>query len=171
MADVHLVLVRHATAEDHAVSGRDADRRLSPLGVLQSQHLAQAALALGLPQPSCVLSSGYVRADETRQCFSWMQQATCSEPCLSPWGKPSEAADILRGYRALGHSVIWVFSHNPFLSVFLRDFAPTVFSAVGKVRKADLFWLRWRNATDFLTSEPDLKGFLSKPRVDSKGQG
>jgi phosphohistidine phosphatase SixA len=75
------------------------------------------------------------------------------------------AAKILRKHHEEGHSTLWLFSHNPFLSGFLEAFAPRVFDVVGKVRKSDLLWLRWREGAEFLKDAPDLKGFLSKPRV------
>lgn len=171
MSDVNLILVRHATAEDHADSGRDADRKLSELGRQQARALARGAAALGIPRADAILTSGFRRADETRQAFDWLKGEDYRDAGLSPYGRPAEAGDVVRGYVAAGQSVIWVFSHNPFLTGFLREFAPRVLDVIGKVRKSDLVWLRWRSAGDCLHRHPDLKGFLSKPRIDQVDLG
>lgn len=164
MTEVSLILVRHATAEDYSGSGRDAERKLTDLGRFQAKQLADAARCLGLPQAAAIMTSGYVRAMETRAAFDWLEAPEFKDSSFSPYGRVSEAADVLRGHRASGSNVIWVFAHNPLLTVFLRDYAPTLLDLIGKVRKADLVWLRWRSGGDFLHRHPELKGFLSKPR-------
>lgn len=140
---------------------------LTDLGKEQARRLALAAEALGLPQASVIYTSGYARAVQTRKSFSWLRGPEVHDKLFSPWGNHQDAAAFIRAHLELGQqgdNTVWVFSHNPFLSGLLAAYGPRVFDVVGKFRKADLVWLRWRSPDAFLHQQPDLKGFLSKPR-------
>jgi len=164
LADSHLILVRHATAEERSRTGRDEDRVLTSLGNEQAERLAAAAALLGVPNASAIYTSGYARAVQTRKNFSWLTGPEVHDSVFCPWGNPQDAAAYIRSQLQPGDNTVWVFSHNPFLSGFIAAFGPRVFEVVGKFRKADLVWLRWRSRDAFLHQQPDLKGFLSKPR-------
>ena len=59
-----LYLVRHAIAEEHAPSGRDADRRLTSEGVAKMQRVALGLQRLG-DAPDAIWTSPYRRTRET----------------------------------------------------------------------------------------------------------
>jgi phosphohistidine phosphatase SixA len=163
MAETHLILVRHATAEDNSESGRDEDRVLTSVGTKHANIVSQSAKDLNFPAASHVITSGFLRARQTRQCFDWLNCEETHTEIVSPWGNLGETEKLLIQLSEDQKSCIWIFSHNPFLSQFLKTYAPNVFAAVGRFRKSDCIWLRWRNEGSFLARSPDLKGFLSKP--------
>jgi len=60
---MHVIIIRHGKAEEHAASGRDVDRALTPRGVRQAGHLARE-LPVRWPV-SRVISSDAIRARQT----------------------------------------------------------------------------------------------------------
>jgi phosphohistidine phosphatase len=63
---VDIWLLRHASAEDRARSGRDADRALTPEGLARAERVARG-LALLEPGISRVVTSPYRRARQTAE--------------------------------------------------------------------------------------------------------
>jgi len=63
---VEVYLLRHGIAEDHAASGRDADRVLTEEGKRKLQKVMDRARKAGV-NPTLILSSPLVRAIETAQ--------------------------------------------------------------------------------------------------------
>ena len=59
-------LLRHAAAEGRAASGRDADRALTPEGLVRAEAVARGLARLE-PTISRVLSSPYLRARQTAE--------------------------------------------------------------------------------------------------------
>ena len=63
---MEVYLLRHGIAEDHAASGRDADRVLTEEGKRKLQKVLDRARKAGV-NPTLILSSPLVRAIETAQ--------------------------------------------------------------------------------------------------------
>ncbi|HUA82693.1 MAG TPA: phosphohistidine phosphatase SixA [Bryobacteraceae bacterium] len=63
---MEVYLLRHGIAEDHAASGRDADRVLTEEGKRKLQKVMDRARKAGV-NPTLILSSPLVRAIETAQ--------------------------------------------------------------------------------------------------------
>jgi phosphohistidine phosphatase len=63
---MELYLLRHAIAEDHSSSGRDADRALTEEGRVKLHRVLKRAASAGV-SPSLIISSPYKRALETAE--------------------------------------------------------------------------------------------------------
>jgi phosphohistidine phosphatase len=63
---MELYLLRHAIAEEHSATGRDADRRLTEEGKEKLRRVLKRAASAGV-SPSLILSSPYKRAVETAE--------------------------------------------------------------------------------------------------------
>jgi len=63
---ITIYLVRHAIAEDHSDSGRDADRRLTAHGAARMQRACAGLAKLGVA-PDVVYTSPLVRARQTAE--------------------------------------------------------------------------------------------------------
>ncbi len=63
---MELYFLRHAIAEDHSATGRDADRRLTEEGREKLRRVLKRAAAAGV-EPSLIISSPYKRAVETAE--------------------------------------------------------------------------------------------------------
>jgi phosphohistidine phosphatase len=63
---MELYLLRHGIAEDHAASGRDADRRLTDEGQKKLRRVMERAHAAAV-NPTLIISSPYKRAIETAE--------------------------------------------------------------------------------------------------------
>jgi phosphohistidine phosphatase len=88
---MRLYVMRHGPAEDHAPSGRDFDRRLTPAGREVVRRVAvafHAARAAGAPTPLRILTSPRVRARET---------ATILRDARVPASRDLELRDALGG--------------------------------------------------------------------------
>ena len=109
-------LLRHAEAEDRAVSGRDADRALTPAGLKRAQAVARG-LALLEPSISRVVSSPYLRARQTADAAARaLGIAEVSESrALEPEAEPEE---ILNELEEAGDDVLLV-GHQPHLGALL----------------------------------------------------
>lgn len=163
MERVNLVLMRHATAESLSPSGLDEDRSLTERGVREARRVSSATQAAGFPQGDLILSSGFVRTQQTRAEFRWLrgEEGECAD--LQPGGDVESARSVLIAAATRGHSCIWVFSHNPFLTQALATWCPEILLSVRKVRKADCFWIRWENPEGFLRKTGLLCGYIRKP--------
>ena len=66
---MELYLLRHGIAESRAISGRDADRRLTAGGAAELRLMLKRALGTGA-QPEVILSSPYRRTLQTAEIAS-----------------------------------------------------------------------------------------------------
>src|SRR6185503_11429291 len=109
-----LYVMRHGPAEDHAPSGRDFDRALTPAGRALVQAMAEALRAERRADLPRVLSSPRARARET---------AAIVREALGPPGAPVELHDGLGGEhprppepaaeRAEAHADALLVGHRP----------------------------------------------------------
>jgi len=113
---VRLLIVRHAIAEAHGASAKDADRRLSREGK-QKFRRGASALAELVPDLALVLTSPYSRARETAALLA---EAYSAHPAvhelaqLEPGHAPTEVVAALRPWRE--RAVLAVVGHEPLLS-------------------------------------------------------
>ena len=114
---VHLILVRHAHAEEKAPSGRDFDRRLDPRGSaearLAAEHLDHRAL-----YPDVVIASPARRTRETALVLSEVlglgdDQVTFAEEMYE--ASVEALAGAISGH-AGSSKVVLVVAHNPAVS-------------------------------------------------------
>jgi phosphohistidine phosphatase SixA len=170
MDRVHLVLMRHATAESLSDSGRDEDRNLTERGVREARRVSSATQAAGFPQADLILTSGFARTQQTRAEFRWLNghEAECSH--FQPGGDVELARKALVEASEGGKGSIWLFSHNPLLTQALATWCPEILLAVRKVRKADCFWIRWESPEFFLRRNGLLCGYIRKPMAGSVQQ-
>ena len=110
---VTLYLVRHAIAEEHAASGRDEDRRLTPEGAGKMRRAALGLQGLGVA-PGAIWSSPLVRARQTAEILSAVLGGggkVTLRDVLAP-GHPSAA--VLEAVRALrGVRSVMLVGHEP----------------------------------------------------------
>lgn len=172
MTELNLVLIRHATAEDKAVTKRDDRRRLTEKGMSEARALASAFQALGIPEADVILTSGYPRAEETLLPFPKGPESVHRiEDDFSPEGSSSAALRCLTaafdGPERQGMRTVWVCSHNPLLDEIVHEVAREVLKAIHQMPKASALWLQWEDRKSFPQKTPRLRAFLPKPRVDS----
>lgn len=163
--DVHLILVRHATAAEDSDSGRDEDRSLTRDGMREAERLAKVVRLLGFPDPDWVLSSGFLRAEQTLAAFDWFHCPEVKNHCVSPFGQVRETKKLLRDQIEAGLRVFWIFSHNPFVSSLMESFYPSPAGAVRRFRKSELAWLRWQSAEDAFDHQCQLRAYIPKPNL------
>ena len=113
---MEIYLLRHASAEGRAASGRDADRRLTPDGIADLRSVLNLARQAGA-SVSAILASPYARALETARiaaealdCSSEIMRSTALEPESSP----ERLWDELRAHAAV--APVLVVAHEPLLS-------------------------------------------------------
>ena len=109
---MRLYVMRHGPAEDHAATGRDQDRALTPSGKDRVRD-AVAVLARENEMPARILTSPLVRAAETAEILgaaARLKVETGSD--LAPGGRSLDLANRLR---ATGISTA-VVGHEPDLS-------------------------------------------------------
>jgi len=112
---MEVYLLRHASAEQRAASGRDADRTLTPAGIAELRpvlDLARQARAA----PSLILASPYLRAIQTAEIAA--EELNCSteilrSTALEPESSPERLWDEIRIHAA---SSVLVVAHEPLLS-------------------------------------------------------
>ena len=118
---MEVYLLRHASAEQRAASGRDADRALTPAGIAELRwvlDLARQARAA----PSAILASPYVRAIQTAEiaadaldCSAEIVRSTA----LQPESSPQRLWDEIRihiEYDNEHNPAVLVVAHEPLLS-------------------------------------------------------
>lgn len=113
---MELYLLRHAIAEEHSTSGRDADRKLTPEGFEKLRRVAKFARNSGVA-PSLVLSSPYVRAIETAAAAARVleyKSEILQTHRLTPGASPAEVWAEIRGHR--GETSILLVGHEPLFS-------------------------------------------------------
>jgi phosphohistidine phosphatase len=113
---MELYLLRHGIAEDHAASGRDANRRLTEEGrdklrrVLERAHEADA-------RPSLILSSPLRRALETAEIAGHAlgyEGKIVRTASLTPESSPHKIWDEIREHR--DETAILLAGHEPLFS-------------------------------------------------------
>ena len=113
---MELYLFRHGIAEDHAPSGRDADRRLTDEGRQKLRRVLERAHTAGV-RPSLILSSPYKRAIETAEIaareLGYDGKIVRSER-LTPDSSPSDVWTEIRDHR--DESAILIAGHEPLFS-------------------------------------------------------
>ncbi|MDQ6892441.1 MAG: phosphohistidine phosphatase SixA [Acidobacteriota bacterium] len=109
-------LLRHASAEDRARSGRDSDRVLTPEGLARAEHVAHG-LALLEPGISRVVTSPYRRARQTAEAAAKALgiSAVSESRALEP---ERDAQEILVEVAESGSDVLLV-GHQPHLGALL----------------------------------------------------
>ncbi len=112
---IDLWLLRHAAAVDHAPSGRDDDRELTPEGLLRARSVARGLAALE-PGVTRILSSPFRRAIQTAEPAARALGIEFSESrSLEPDRDPEE---ILREIAA-GEGNALIVGHQPHLGALL----------------------------------------------------
>jgi phosphohistidine phosphatase len=170
----HLVLVRHATAEERSWSKDDFARALTDKGHFQAKTVAQLAEAGGVPRPDVVFSSGYRRAEETlRHFFNPDEVCLLRDAVFSPEGSAKKTLQTLQSglekFESGAESCAWIFGHNPHIEFLLDEVAPRVLAAIGAVQKGSLLWLEWESGEFRWGEEPRLRMALPKPRARGIG--
>jgi len=117
---MELYLLRHAIAEDHAASGRDADRKLTPEGLDKLRRVAKFARGAGVA-PALILSSPYVRAVETAAAAAReldYQGDIVQTARLTPGESPEDVWEEVRAHARGGDGAdsILVVGHEPLFS-------------------------------------------------------
>jgi phosphohistidine phosphatase len=111
-------LLRHAVAEEHADSGRDADRTLTEDGHKRARDVARGLAELE-PGIELVLTSPYARARQTAEPAARALRLSGKlreTQALEPSSDPQEILDELRAEKA--GSVLLV-GHEPHLGALL----------------------------------------------------
>ena len=111
-------LLRHAAAEDHAASGRDADRTLTEDGHRRAREVARGHAALE-PGIDLILTSPYARARQTAEPVARVLDLSASlreTPALEPDRDPEEILGEVR--EGAAESVLLV-GHEPHLGALL----------------------------------------------------
>ncbi|MGB0774796.1 MAG: phosphohistidine phosphatase SixA [Akkermansiaceae bacterium] len=107
---MNLLLIRHAQAENFAMS--DADRALTEKGRDQARRVGEFLAAQGLT-PEITLSSPYTRARQTAEIFC--ESADAEAPVIEPWlacgMRPGDALAELASYAEF--KSIAICGHNP----------------------------------------------------------
>lgn len=116
-----LYVMRHGPAEDHASSGRDEDRALTPSGRDRIRSVAHA-LVDGGEAPVHIMTSPLVRALQTAEVVAAVTKLDSREGTvevrreLSPGGR---AHELLRSLAEEGAKRVMVVGHEPDLSMLV----------------------------------------------------
>lgn len=113
---MELYLLRHGIAEDHATTGRDADRRLTDEGRAKLRRVLERAHQAGV-SPSLILSSPLRRALETAEIAArelGYEGKLVRTPALTPESSPQHVWDAIREHR--DESAILLAGHEPLFS-------------------------------------------------------
>lgn len=109
-------MLRHGIAEDHAATGRDADRRLTDEGRAKLRRVLERAHQAGV-RPSLILSSPLRRALETAEIAArelGYAGKLLRTPALTPESSPQQVWDAIREHRA--EAAILLAGHEPLFS-------------------------------------------------------
>ena len=113
---MELYLLRHGVAEDHAASGRDADRRLTDEGRDKLRRVLERAHLAGV-RPSLILTSPYRRALETAEIAARQlsyEGKLIRTAALVPDASPQEVWNAIRDHR--DESAVLLAGHEPLFS-------------------------------------------------------
>ena len=111
-------LLRHASAEDRAESGRDPDRTLTEDGHKRAREVARGLAELE-PGIELILTSPYERARQTAEPVARALRLTSKlreTQALEPQSDPQEILDEVRGEHADG---VLLVGHEPHLGALL----------------------------------------------------
>lgn len=166
----HLILVRHATAEERDWIRDDFARALTEKGHFQAKALAQLAQAAGVPRPDAIFTSGYRRAEETMRYFYGEDEVpVVRDACFAPEGSTKRSLQVmlagLERIEAAEGCCAWIVGHNPHIEFFLDEIAPRCLASVGAVQKGSLIWLEWERGVFAWGEEPRLRMLLPKPKM------
>ena len=120
---MRVYVMRHGPAEDDALSGRDADRALTPNGRQRVRNVAQE-LARRAETPRLVLSSPLVRALQTAEIVAALtnpEEGVAIQPALSPGGDLRRLLDALLRQ---GARRVMIVGHEPDLSGLVTALVP-----------------------------------------------
>lgn len=168
MAEINLVIVRHAQAEDGGFFNTDSERRLTPRGQRDASAVGRLRKQLNLPKPDLVFSSGYDRAEQTLERVLEGQVVNIiRDLAFSPEGSVQAAWNIvLREVDqkfSEGRGCVWIFGHNPNIERLITLLAPQLGMVLRPFRKASLAWLRIQSETQG-TSVAELVAYIPRPR-------
>ena len=113
---MEIYFLRHGIAEDHASSGRDADRRLTEEGRQKLRRVLERAHSAGV-SPSLILSSPLKRAIETAEIAArelGYEGKIVRVDCLQPDAGPPAVWDEIRTRRK--EPAILLCGHEPLFS-------------------------------------------------------
>lgn len=113
---MELYLLRHAIAEEHSASGRDADRKLTAEGVDKLRQVAKFAASVGV-RPSLILASPYIRAMETAAAAARVLEykgEILKTEGLTPGASSADAWAEVRAHRQ--EESILLVGHEPLFS-------------------------------------------------------
>jgi phosphohistidine phosphatase len=139
---VDLWLLRHATAEDRAASGRDADRDLTEEGRRQARSAAEALGRLG-PDVDRVWTSPFRRARETAAAAAsalGLTETLRETASLEPSADPEDVLEELRGLGGRGALLV---GHAPHLGLLVGRLLGGRNATEVPLSKAGIAWLRW----------------------------
>jgi phosphohistidine phosphatase SixA len=124
-AEPTLLVMRHGPAADHAVTGLDDDRILTPSGRLRVERMAEALVARGAI-PSALLTSPLARAAETATLVLRVLRKHGHEvplhiaKGLAPGRLSPEVAEAITDAHP---GLPCIVGHEPCLSTFVADVA------------------------------------------------
>lgn len=113
---MELYLLRHGIAEDHAPTGRDADRRLTEDGRAKLRRVLERAHGAGV-QPSLILTSPYRRALESAEIAAHelgYEGKLVRSSALTPDSSPEAVWSAVREHRS--EEAILLAGHEPLFS-------------------------------------------------------
>lgn len=113
---MEIYLLRHGIAEDHAASGRDAERRLTEEGRAKLLRVLERAHGAGV-RPSLILTSPYRRALETAEIAAHelgYEGRLVRTPALTPDSSPENVWEAVREHRS--EAALLLAGHEPLFS-------------------------------------------------------
>jgi phosphohistidine phosphatase len=116
---MEVYLLRHGIAEDRALTGRDADRRLTEEGRDKLRRILERAHAAGV-RPSLILSSPLRRALETAEIASHAlgyEGKIVRTPVLTPDSSPQKVWEEIRDRRE--EPAVLLAGHEPLFSAIV----------------------------------------------------
>ncbi|MCU0680938.1 MAG: phosphohistidine phosphatase SixA [Polyangiaceae bacterium] len=154
---MRIYVMRHGPAEDAALSGRDADRALTPSGRNRVKNVAQE-LTRRSETPRLILSSPLVRALQTAEIVTALtepEQGIRIHPDLCPGRDSSRLA---RELLSQGARRVMLVGHEPDLSALVATLVPGL--ALTSFEKAMVVGLRLSEGAEperrFVLSPKDL---------------
>ncbi len=115
---MQLLLIRHATAEDHGHPAGDSSRALVEKGQKQARRVANFLCEQDLI-PDVLLTSPVLRAKETAEILA---EGGSPKPTIEPWlscgMRPEEAVRELRAYREIDR--VAIVGHEPDFSILVE---------------------------------------------------
>jgi len=147
MTEFDLIIVRHAEAVDSSYLTPDSERQLTPRGERDASGVGRVLRMLNLPLPNVVFTSGYERAEQTRErVLEGRVVGVIRDLSFSPEGSVESAWRLVCAEVANRpvekNTAVWIFGHNPNIERLISFLTPDVGSVLKPYRKASLAWLR-----------------------------